>query len=242
MISFIIPAHNEEQLLGRTLDAIEAAARALGEPYEIVVVDDASTDRTAAIAEEHGARVIRVVHRQIAATRNAGARAANGDMLIFVDADTVVNEAVVRAAVDAMRGGAVGGGCTVRFDGPLPLYGRIMAAIVIPLYRAARLAAGCFVFCTREAFDAVGGFDERLYAAEEAVISRALRRHGRFVVLREPVTTSGRKLRAHSAREILGLLVRLAASGPKAIQRREGLDVWYGERREDHHHTGRDDS
>ncbi|GMV90554.1 MAG: hypothetical protein AMXMBFR82_03320 [Candidatus Hydrogenedentota bacterium] len=242
MISFIIPAHNEGQLLGRTLDAIDAAARSLAESYEVVVVDDASTDRTTAIAEEHGARVIRVEHRQIAATRNAGARASTGDMLIFVDADTVVTEAVVGAAVNAMRGGAVGGGCSVRFDGPLPLYGRIMAAIVIPLYRAARLAAGCFVFCTRDAFDGVGGFDERLYAAEEAVMSRALRRHGRLVVLRETVTTSGRKLRAHSAREILGLLVRLAASGPKAIQRREGLDVWYGERREDHHHTGRDDS
>lgn len=242
MISFIIPAHNEERLLGRTIDALDTAARALGEPYEIVVVDDASTDRTAAVAEELGARVIRVEHRQIAATRNAGARASNGDMLIFVDADTVVNEAVVRAAVDAMRGGAVGGGCTVRFDGPLPLYGRIMAAIVIPLYRAARLAAGCFVFCTREAFEAVGGFDERLYAAEEAVMSRALRSHGRFVVLRETVTTSGRKLRAHSAREILGLLVRLAACGPKAIQRREGLDIWYGERRADESDTERDDS
>lgn len=96
-----------------------------------------------------------------------------------------------------------------------------------------RLAAGCFLFCTREAFDAVGGFDERLFAAEEAVMSRALRRHGRFVVLRESVTTSGRKLRAHSAREILGLLVRLAVGGPKTIQRREGLDVWYGERRAD---------
>lgn len=233
MISFIIPAHNEEQLLGRTLAALDAAARALGEPYEIVVVDDASTDRTAAIAEEHGARVVRVEHRQIAATRNAGARAANGEMFIFVDADTIVSEAVVRAAVEAMRGGAAGGGCSVRFDGPLPLYGRIMATIVIPLYRAARLAAGCFLFCTRDAFEAVGGFDERLFAAEEAVMSRALRRQGRFVVLRESVTTSGRKLRAHSAREILGLMLRVAVGGPKTIQRRERLDVWYGERRVD---------
>jgi hypothetical protein len=155
-------------------------------------------------------------------------------MLIFIDADTVVNEAAVRGAVDAMRGGVAGGGCSVRFDGPLPLYGRIMAAIVIPLYRAARLAAGCFLFCTREAFEAVGGFDERLFAAEEAVMSRALRRHGRFVVLRAYVTTSGRKLRAHSGREILAMLARLALGWPKSVQRREGLDVWYGDRQAGH--------
>ena len=64
-------------------------------------------------------------------------------------------------------------------------------------------------------------------------MSRALRRRGRFVVLRESVTTSGRKLRAHSAREILGLLARLARVGPRALRRREGLEVWYGERRRD---------
>jgi hypothetical protein len=57
--------------------------------------------------------------------------------------------------------------------------------------------------------------------------------------LREPVTTSGRKLRAHSAREVLGLLVHLAFAGPRALHRREGLDVWYGERRSDPGAPGR---
>src|SRR6478672_1691757 len=99
MTSFIIPAYNEEQLLGRTLAALTAAARALGQPFEIVVVDDASTDRTAAIAREHGARVVPVRHRQIAATRNAGARSANGEMFVFIDADTVVTDGAVAAAV-----------------------------------------------------------------------------------------------------------------------------------------------
>jgi glycosyltransferase involved in cell wall biosynthesis len=233
MISFIIPAYNEEALLGRTLTALNAAAPALDEPFEIVVVDDASTDRTAAIARQHGAQVVFVAHRQIAATRNAGARAARGEMLIFVDADTVVNAGVVAAAVRAMRQGAVGGGCTLRFDGRLPFYGRIIAGVVVPLYRAVGLASGCFLFCTREAFDAAGGFDEKLFAAEEAALSRALGRQGRFVILREHVTTSGRKLRAHSAREVLGLFARFALTGSWAIKRREGLEIWYGERRLD---------
>jgi glycosyltransferase involved in cell wall biosynthesis len=233
MISFVIPAHNEERLLGRTLSALGDAVRALGQPVEVVVVDDASTDRTASVAQEHGARVIQVTHRQIAATRNAGARESNGEMLVFVDADTLVSEAVVIAAVEAMLRGAVGGGCAFRFDGRVPLYGRVLAAVAVPLYRSLGLASGCFLFCTRDAFCAAGGFDEGLFAAEEAAMSRALRRQGRFVVLREAVTTSGRKFRAHSGREVLGLLARLALAGPKSVRRRKGLDVWYGERRPD---------
>src|SRR5260221_1673982 len=102
MISFIVPAYNEERLLGATLDALHAAGRAMDERYELVVVDDASTDGTALIAQRHGARVVSVVHRQIAATRNSGAQAATGKLFIFVDADTIVNEAVVRAAVAAL--------------------------------------------------------------------------------------------------------------------------------------------
>ncbi|HSI64970.1 MAG TPA: glycosyltransferase, partial [Candidatus Saccharimonadia bacterium] len=174
MLSIIIPAHNEETLLGRTLDAVIAATRALDHPSEIIVVDDASTDRTASIALEHGVRVVAVQHRQIAATRNAGARAANGEMLLFVDADTIVNGAAVRAVVTAMQNGAVGGGCMFYFEGRLPLYARFIQAIATPLYRVAKLASGCFFFCKREAFQAVGGFDEKLFAAEEAYLSRAL--------------------------------------------------------------------
>src|ERR1043166_9115673 len=92
MISFIVPAFNEEALIGKTVDALHAAARPFGE-YETIAVDDASTDGTAHIAQEHGARVVGVALRQIAATRNAGARHAKGDIFIFVDADTILPEA-----------------------------------------------------------------------------------------------------------------------------------------------------
>ena len=154
-------------------------------------------------------------------------------MFVFVDADTIVNEPVITATIRAINEGAVGGGCAVRFDGRLPLYARAFMAVTVPLYRVLRLASGCFLFCTREAFHATGGFDEGLFAAEEGAMSRALRRHGRFVVLRDFVVTSGRKLRAHSAREVLGLLARLALGGPESVRRREGLELWYGERRSD---------
>ena len=233
MISFIVPAYNEALLLGATLDALHLAARAVGEDYEIVVVDDASTDETAQVAERHRVRLVSVAHRQIAATRNSGARAAHGELLIFVDADTIVNEAVVRAAVDALRAGAVGGGAAVAFEGDVPLYGRLLLPVLVRLFRATRWAAGCFVFCTRAAFEAVGGFDEAFYCAEELVLSRALKRQGRFVVLRQAVTTSGRKLRTHSVREILPLLGRFAFGGAKVLKQRHGKELWYAERRED---------
>jgi len=233
MISFIVPAYNEERLLGATLDALHATGRAAGEPYELVVVDDASTDRTAIIALRHGAVLVSVAHRQIAATRNSGARKAKGDLFIFVDADTIVNEAVVRAAVKALRGGASGGGAAVEFDGTVPFYARLLMPVLVWSFRAAGLAAGCFLFCTRNAFVAAGGFDESFYGAEELVMSPALKRHGKFVILRQAVMTSGRKLRTHSVSEVLMVIGRLAMRGPSAVKQRQGMELWYAERRED---------
>ena len=95
------------------------------------------------------------------------------------------------------------------------------------------MPAGCFVFCTRAAFEAVGGFNQRLYAAEEVALGAALKRVGSFVILSESVTTSGRKLRAYFGWEILGILLRMAARGRTSMRSRKGLDIWYGERRRD---------
>ena len=233
LISFVIPAHNEERLIAGTLAALREAAVAVREPHEILVVDDGSTDRTAAIAREQGARVVTVAHRQIAATRNAGARESHGDLLVFVDADTRVHSALIGAALEAMRAGAVGGGCPIRFDGRVPTWARVIHPFLLWIQRTCCFAGGCFLFCTREGFTAVGGFDERLYAAEEIAMSQALKRHGRFVLLREPVRTSGRKLRTYTGRETLRVLGYLLARGSRSIESRDGLDLWYGPRRED---------
>jgi hypothetical protein len=140
---------------------------------------------------------------------------------------------VVRAAIAAVRTGAAGGGCTVHFSGRLPLHGQLIARIALPIYRHVGLAAGCFIFCSRRAFERVGGFNERLFAAEEAAMSKALAAQGSFVILRETVLTSGRKLRAYSGRELLGILLRLGLRGRAALNQRHGLDIWYGDRRTD---------
>jgi glycosyltransferase involved in cell wall biosynthesis len=231
MISFIIPAHNEELLLGRTLAAVERVGRATGETFEILVVDDDSTDRTADIARDFAARVIPVRCRQIAAVRNAGAKVARGDKFFFIDADTEPTEAVVRAALKAMEKGAIGGGGGFRFDGKVPFSGWLGSVLLLHFSRLVGLACGCFVFATKEAFEKSGGFDETLFAAEEWAISRSLRKIGRFVILKEYVITSGRKLRTYSGWEVLGMLVMLVFRGPKMLKKRDGLSLWYGERR-----------
>jgi glycosyltransferase involved in cell wall biosynthesis len=233
VISFVVPAYNEERLLGRTLVAIHTAARELARPYELIVVDDASTDRTAAVARENGARMVGVQFRQIARVRNAGAAAATGDILIFVDADTIVPPATLRATLGAVDRGAVGGGASVYIDGKLPRWVRLFMVPFRFAFWIGRLAAGCYVFSRRSDFEAVGGFDEQLYAAEELALSRALGRRGRFVVLREPVMTSGRKVRTHSASEVVRLLFRLLRHGTRPLKTRDDLTLWYGERRDD---------
>jgi glycosyltransferase involved in cell wall biosynthesis len=232
MISFILPAHDEEGSIVLALESVHAAARALGEPYEVIVVDDASSDNTGERARAAGATVLRVEHRQISRTRNAGARAARGDALLFVDADTFVNAAVVGAAARALARG-VSGGARVRFDGRLPWYTGMIHAALDAAMRGGQLAAGCFLFCPKGAFERAGGFDETIYAGEELALSHALKRQGAFVVLDECVVTSGRKLRTHSTGETVRQVGRLVAGGIPSLKNRENLEMWYGARRED---------
>jgi len=232
LISFIVPAYNEEKYLAPTLESIHAAAKEASEPYEIVVANDASTDATASIAERGGARVVTVEKRQIAGARNAGARASTGDVLIFVDADTQLNGAVVVAALAALRAGAVGGGAPVRFD-RAPRWLNAMLFVFVPFYfRLARWAAGCFIFCTRAAYESAGGFDETLYASEEIFFSRALKRLGRFVILNERVTTSARKAEGRTPLSMLWMVLRLGAGGLGSVKKREGaMAFWYPDKR-----------
>jgi glycosyltransferase involved in cell wall biosynthesis len=234
MISFIVPAHNEQACLGRTLPAIHESVRVTGQPYEIIVVDDASTDATAEVARQNKATVLPVQHRQIAATRNSGARAAQGERLFFVDADTTINPRAVASAVRWMDKGAVGGGASTWLEGPVPLYGRLIALLCVIFAKLAGFTGGAFMFCTREAFHATGGFNERLYWAEEGGFALALKREGRFVVLWECVLTSGRRLRTMSGLALLAFCARAVLSPFKMITRRSSVEkIWYDSNRED---------
>jgi glycosyltransferase involved in cell wall biosynthesis len=232
MISFIIPAHNEELWIGKCLGSIRTTMEKLAEPYEVIVVDDASTDATSRIAEQMGVRAIRVDHRKISAVRNAGARAASGEVFFFVDADTQVNERAVSAALAALRSGAAGGGCAPELDGLVPLWGRIICFFAVVAGRLIRLVGGCFLFCTREAYGATGGFSESLYAGEDIAFVQALKKVGRFVVPKPTVVTSARKLDVVGPWELVVLLLTIAIRGPR-YESEKVIDILYGQRAHD---------
>ena len=235
MISFVVPAHNEAAslpaCLGSIVRSVDTAAP--GQRYEIVVVNDASTDATRAVAARCGARVIDVELRQIASVRNAGAKATEGDPLIFLDADTELRPEALRAALDALDAGAVGGGGRVEFD-ELRWHVRPLLFVFIFVYtRIVRLAAGCFVFARRAEFEAVGGFDESRYYAEEVFLTLALRKRGRFVIVPEHVVSSARKFRWYGVAGVLGGMLKIGSRGLRGTESRDGLGLWYDSRRED---------
>jgi len=225
MIAFIVPAYNEEHELLGTLAAIHDAASSAGQPYEIIVVDDASTDATPEIAAAAGAKVVRINRRQIAAARNAGGRAAQGEYLFFIDADTRINDAHVTGAIAAMEAGYAGGSARVNMDGLIPIWGRVLLHGFSSVYFGLNLGAGAFLFTTRRHFDIVGGFDEQYFAGEEVYFSLELKKLGRFKVLREPVVTSGRKLRMYPAKHFLRKFFGVIVRGPRGVRSRAKLSL-----------------
>jgi hypothetical protein len=125
-----------------------------------------------------------------------------------------------------------GGSARAMMNGFIPLWGRIFVRVFCSLYFGLNLGAGAFLFTTRRNFDAIGAFDERYFVGEEVYFSLALKKLGRFKVLREPILTSGRKLRMYSAWHVFGRLFRLIVGGPIAARSRDKLELWYDGKRE----------
>ena len=181
MISLIVPAYNEARYLPRLLDSVERALAAYHgdrDDVEVIVADDRSTDDTAAVAAARGCRVVPVGPRSIGATRNAGARAARGDLLAFVDADSVVHPETFNVIADRLSSPRVIGGTTgVTMDRWSPGIAATYA-VLVGLAWATGFDTGV-VFCRREDFTAAGGYDERLRFAEDVAFLYALWRLGR---------------------------------------------------------------
>ena len=178
-----------------------------------------------------------VDYRLISAVRNRGVRASRGETLFFVDADTKANAAAVSAALAALRSAAVGGGCAPDLDGPVPMWGRIIHRIAVFGGRLSRLVGGCFLFCTRDAFDRVGGFSEELHAGEDIAFVRSLKKIGRFVVPRPAVVTSARKLDVATPWQVIRLLLTIVFRGHR-YENPWVVDILYGKRAQDCRHPG----
>jgi glycosyltransferase involved in cell wall biosynthesis len=180
-ISLVIPAFNEEAYLPALLDSVEVArarySRGANE-VEIIVADNSSTDRTAEVARSRGCLVAQVVKPSIAASRNGGAALATGDIVAFVDADCTIHPETFNAIATAMSSGrAVAGATGADFSRAslgiwfTMLVGRMVAWL-------ARFDIGV-VFCRRDDWAAIGGYNEELKCAEDVEFLDALKKLGR---------------------------------------------------------------
>jgi glycosyltransferase involved in cell wall biosynthesis len=239
-LSIIVPAYNEEKLMTGCLEHISKAVEAnvsANWTAEVIVVDNNSTDRTAELARAAGAQVVFEAINQISRARNAGARVADGDWFLFIDADSYLHPATLAELLRCIRQGrSAAGGCVVWLD-PAPRYAVPFLWIGNALLRLLRLAAGSFVFCRREAFADVGGFSVDLYAAEEIDFSHKLKKWGRqrglnFSILYEQAhVSSGRKFHLYSRKEIFMHCFRALLLFPWTLRDPEKLAFFYDGRR-----------
>ena len=189
--SLVIPAYNEEQLLPRLLDSVDIARRNYRggvEAVEVIVADNASIDHTAALARERGARVAFVEKRAIAAARNGGARVAEGEILAFIDADSIIHpdtfNEIDRVLTDRIIGGTTGLRLDKHTTGRVLSFAMLVAigCIVRPVLLAElprlNIDAGV-VFMRREDFEQIGGYPEYRLFAEDVQLLIDLRRLGR---------------------------------------------------------------
>jgi glycosyltransferase involved in cell wall biosynthesis len=233
-VSVLIPAYNEEALIPAVIDRVHESFNALSfDSYEIVVCDNNSTDATARLAESKRARVVFEPHNQIARARNAAARAARGDWFIFLDADTFLTADVLADTIQCFESGTIaGGGSILKFDKEkLSAFAKAMTRFWNKISVVLRLAAGSYLFCLRDAWADVGGFDDEIYAGEELFFSRKLKKWARargmrFTILtRSPVVTSARKIEWYDQWQLMAHVLSMARPG--AVKRRDLCRLWY---------------
>lgn len=230
--SVIIPAWNESDQIVPTLNAIKEAM--VNQPYqgEIIVVDNNSTDDTANKAADAGAKVVFEPINQIARARNKGAQASIGQWLVFIDADSRVNTALLSASLHAMaEGQVIGGGSTVAMDRELVGMPNRFLRFWNWWSVKSQTAAGCYIYCTKQAFDAVGQFDEKQFAAEELYLSRKLRKYAKnnqqqfLIQTHAPIVSSARKVQWYTPWQLFKQTVFLLIPG--STRSRVMCYMWY---------------
>jgi glycosyltransferase involved in cell wall biosynthesis len=179
--SIVIPAYNEEQYLPRLLDSIEVARWNYSggpEAIEVIVADNDSSDRTAEVAAARGARVVTVKKRRIAAARNGGGRAAQAEIVCFIDGDSALHPQTFDAIDQAIKSGRYVAGSTGLTLERKSIGLMVTYCLAAPMVWISGMDAGV-IFCRREDFEAVGGYDESRLYAEDLLFLIALRRLGK---------------------------------------------------------------
>lgn len=176
--SVIIPAYNEARYLPRLLESIKAASLNFPDGgVEIIVADNSSTDSTASIAKSAGCLVANIEKRSIAAARNGGAKAASGDVFCFIDADSAIHPETFSRIDEAMRNPKIIVGATGLYLERMSPGLLIVYFAMIPMLWLTGLDTGV-VFCRREDFETVGGYDEGMLLAEDVDFLFKLKRRG----------------------------------------------------------------
>ena len=201
-LSVIIPAYNEAERLPATLAHISQVLKQTARPdfaWELIVCDNNSSDATAQVAAAAGARVVAEAVNQISRARNTGAAAAQGEWLLFVDADTHPPTGLMAQVLALIEGDQhIGCGSTMQVEGGTR-FNKLRLERLNPIMRLFKLGGGAFLLCRADAFRELGGFSTGLYAMEELDFVLRLKRLGRkgeraFAVFHEhPIITSGRK-------------------------------------------------
>ncbi len=231
--TIVVPAFNEERMLDLHLPRLLAAVDAIETHRgEVVVVDNNSTDSTAAVARRHGARAVFEPVNQISRARNRGAQEARGRHILFVDADTHASRELIERALAALDSEQVcGGGAVIGMSDPAPPQAQRAIELWNRLSRRMKWAAGSFVFCRKDAWADVGGFSHKVFAAEEILFSKAIGKWGRargqrFAILPLEADTSMRKLAWHTPRTITFHMLRLIFF-PWLLRSRRFCRLWY---------------
>jgi glycosyltransferase involved in cell wall biosynthesis len=239
-LSVVIPAFNEERLLPATLQAVQQATQCLhprGWSTEIIVCDNNSTDATAEVARSFGATVVFEPVNMIGRARNAGARAATGDWIVFLDADSIPSPELLKATAAAISSGrAFAGGSTLRLDGGPPS-AHFVSHLWNLISRIGRVPAGSYIFVETATFREIGGFSLKQFAGEELDLARRLKRSAgargrKLIILNEtPLITSARKIRLYRTSEMLSFFIRAVFRPRTTMSSREACSMWYDGRR-----------
>lgn len=239
--SLIIPAYNEEAYLPALLSSVEKArSRYTGGPddVEVLVADNASTDSTADLARSSGCRVVRENRRVIAAVRNTGARSARGDVFVFIDADNIMHPDTFNAIDRGLSTGKVIAGASGVAMQRMSFAIAVTYALMVPLVWLTRMDTGV-VFCRRQDFEAIGGYNEDLLFAEDVKLlwdlMRLGRKQGRKLTRIRSIKAvfSTRKFDRFGDWHWLGLVLRFAVG---LLFSRSSVDrfahiYWYGNQR-----------
>jgi rSAM/selenodomain-associated transferase 2 len=202
VLSIIVPALREAGNLACLLPSL----RAVAPTAEIIVADAGSDDGTREVVGRVPGVTVLTCERGRARQMNAGARAAHGDVLLFLHADTVLpsgfETAIARALADP---GVVGGRFDVRLDNPRWPF-RLIGGLMNLRSRWSGISTGDqALFVRRQTFEALGGFPD-IPLMEDIEITRRLKRRGRQAALRDRVTTSARKWEREGVARTIGLM------------------------------------